>query len=130
MTATTTSRPSPRARGTQRSTPLLTFPARSAALPRASGTRWALRAHLAVSAYAEPLVPGFDEDAQLAVLDDPTTEVINAETYGGLKALCERGLARMVRRGCRRASLSKGAAPQVPGAPVSIVRPDVRRRAL
>ncbi len=43
-----------------------------------------------VSAYAEPLVPGFDEDAPLAVLDDPTTEVVNNETYGGLKALCER----------------------------------------
>ena len=31
-----------------------------------------------VSAYAEPLVPGFDEDAPLAVLDDPAAEVVNA----------------------------------------------------
>lgn len=30
-----------------------------------------------------------DEASPLAVLDDPTTEVVDGETYGGLKALCE-----------------------------------------
>jgi 2'-hydroxyisoflavone reductase len=34
-----------------------------------------------------------DESAPLLELEDPTTEVINAETYGGLKVLCERELA-------------------------------------
>jgi 2'-hydroxyisoflavone reductase len=34
-----------------------------------------------------------DESAPLLELEDPTTEVINADTYGGLKVLCERGLA-------------------------------------
>jgi 2'-hydroxyisoflavone reductase len=76
-----------------------------------------------VSAYAEPLVPGFDEDAPLAVLDDPTTEVINAETYGGLKALCERASLEWFGGVAAGAASSKGAAPYVPGAPVSIVRP-------
>ncbi len=42
-----------------------------------------------VSAYAAPHGPGLTEDAPLAVLDDPTTEVVNGHTYGGLKALCE-----------------------------------------
>lgn len=43
-----------------------------------------------VSAYAEPSGPGFTEDSPLALLDDPTTEVVTGETYGGLKVLCER----------------------------------------
>jgi 2'-hydroxyisoflavone reductase len=30
-----------------------------------------------------------DEDSPLATLDDPTTEVVDSKTYGGLKALCE-----------------------------------------
>lgn len=34
-----------------------------------------------------------DESAPLLELEDPTTKVINAETYGGLKVLCERELA-------------------------------------
>ncbi len=34
-----------------------------------------------------------DESAPLLELEDPTTEIINAETYGGLKVLCERELA-------------------------------------
>ncbi len=42
-----------------------------------------------VSAYATPVGPGITEHAPLAVLDDPTTEVVNGDTYGALKALCE-----------------------------------------
>ena len=76
-----------------------------------------------VSAYAEPLVPGFDEDAALAVLDDPTTEVVNNETYGGLKALCERASLEWFGEVGAGASPSKGAAPHTSGEPVSIVRP-------
>ena len=37
-----------------------------------------------------PAGPGIDEDAALIELDDPATEVVTAETYGGLKVLCER----------------------------------------
>ncbi len=33
---------------------------------------------------------GIDEDAELFELDDPATEEITGETYGGLKVLCER----------------------------------------
>lgn len=43
-----------------------------------------------VSAYAAPARPGYDEDAPLAELDDPTVEEVTEETYGGLKVLCER----------------------------------------
>lgn len=46
-----------------------------------------------VSAYAEPLAPGADESAPLAVLADPATETLTGETYGGLKAACERAAA-------------------------------------
>lgn len=43
-----------------------------------------------VSAYAEPPAPGITEDAPLATLADESVEEITAETYGGLKAVCER----------------------------------------
>ena len=43
-----------------------------------------------VSVYAAPDGPGIDEDAPLLELDDPTTEEVTGETYGGLKVLCER----------------------------------------
>ena len=43
-----------------------------------------------VSVYATPEGPGIDEDAALIELDDPTTEEVTGETYGGLKVLCER----------------------------------------
>ncbi len=36
------------------------------------------------------LRPGYDEDAPIQVLADPDVEEITNETYGGLKALCER----------------------------------------
>jgi 2'-hydroxyisoflavone reductase len=42
------------------------------------------------SVYRTPVAPGFDESAPLAELADPTTEEITAQTYGGLKAACER----------------------------------------
>jgi 2'-hydroxyisoflavone reductase len=43
-----------------------------------------------ISAYADLAVPGVDENYKLAKVADPTTEVINGGTYGGLKALCEK----------------------------------------
>lgn len=43
-----------------------------------------------VSAYATPDGPGGSEDLPLAELSDPTTETVTGESYGGLKALCER----------------------------------------
>jgi len=43
-----------------------------------------------ISVYAEPLSPGAGEDAPLAVLEDEAAEEVTGETYGGLKALCER----------------------------------------
>lgn len=45
-----------------------------------------------VSVYAEPLPPNSDEGAPLATLDDPTTEVVDEHTYGGLKVLCEQAV--------------------------------------
>jgi 2'-hydroxyisoflavone reductase len=45
-----------------------------------------------VSAYRTPVAPGFTESAPLAELADPATEKITAETYGGLKAACERAV--------------------------------------
>jgi 2'-hydroxyisoflavone reductase len=41
------------------------------------------------SVYSELDTDRIDEDAPLRVQDDPTSEVINSTTYGGLKALCE-----------------------------------------
>lgn len=48
-----------------------------------------------ISAYAPPLAPGADESAPLATLADPAVEEITGETYGGLKAACEREVARV-----------------------------------
>ncbi len=42
-----------------------------------------------ISAYADLATPGIDEDHKLASLADPATELVNDDTYGGLKALCE-----------------------------------------
>jgi 2'-hydroxyisoflavone reductase len=42
------------------------------------------------SVYASFATPGMDETASLATVKDPNTDVINEETYGGLKALCEK----------------------------------------
>lgn len=43
-----------------------------------------------ISVYARNDVPGQDEGAPLATLADPTVTEVTGETYGGLKALCER----------------------------------------
>ncbi len=58
------------------------------------------------SVYAEPLADGGDESAPLATMPDETVEEISGETYGPLKALCERaatvamdGRALLVRSG-------------------------------
>ncbi|HET7014763.1 MAG TPA: NAD-dependent epimerase/dehydratase family protein [Streptosporangiaceae bacterium] len=45
------------------------------------------------SAYQVPVAAGFTEDAPLAKVDDPETEELTDETYGGLKVLCERTAA-------------------------------------
>ncbi|MFI7080218.1 NAD-dependent epimerase/dehydratase family protein [Micromonospora sp. NPDC049903] len=58
-----------------------------AALGERSG-RYVLLSSTAV--YAPPQRYGFREDAPLVALSDPTTEDMTDETYGGLKALCER----------------------------------------
>lgn len=42
-----------------------------------------------ISVYANPPGPGLTEDAPVQTLEDPTTEVVDGDTYGGLKALCE-----------------------------------------
>ena len=46
-----------------------------------------------VSVYAHPVPPGATESAPLATLADPTREDMTGETYGALKALCERAAA-------------------------------------
>lgn len=43
-----------------------------------------------ISVYADMRTAGQDEDAPLATLADETTEEVTGETYGGLKALCEK----------------------------------------
>ncbi|HVF74213.1 MAG TPA: NAD-dependent epimerase/dehydratase family protein [Acidimicrobiales bacterium] len=43
-----------------------------------------------VSVYVVSGDDSVDESTELATLDDPTTEVVDNETYGGLKVLCER----------------------------------------
>ncbi len=42
-----------------------------------------------ISVYADLSTPNTNEDAPLATVEDPTTEEVNGETYGGLKVLCE-----------------------------------------
>jgi 2'-hydroxyisoflavone reductase len=43
-----------------------------------------------ISAYADLKASGIDENYKLAALQDPNTEQVTGETYGGLKVLCER----------------------------------------
>lgn len=43
-----------------------------------------------IAVYADFRKADIDEDYPLAQLKDPTTDVVNGETYGGLKVLCER----------------------------------------
>src|ERR671921_877897 len=44
-----------------------------------------------ISVYSDDIALGADEGAQVRELPDPTIEEVTGETYGGLKALCERG---------------------------------------
>ena len=46
-----------------------------------------------MSVFAEADGPGIDEESPLVTLDDPTTEEVTGETYGGLKVLCEQAAA-------------------------------------
>src|SRR5215210_5341312 len=43
-----------------------------------------------ISVYSNAIALGADEEAPLRELPDPTVEGVTGETYGGLKALCER----------------------------------------
>jgi 2'-hydroxyisoflavone reductase len=43
-----------------------------------------------ISVYADFSQPGLNEVSPLAILDDDSVEEVNGETYGPLKALCER----------------------------------------
>jgi 2'-hydroxyisoflavone reductase len=43
-----------------------------------------------ISVYSDGIGPGADESAPVEELEDPTVEEVTGETYGGLKALCER----------------------------------------
>jgi 2'-hydroxyisoflavone reductase len=51
-----------------------------------------------VAAYAAPGTPGIAEDAPLIELADPTVENVTAETYGGLKVLCEKAAVAVTAR--------------------------------
>ncbi len=46
-----------------------------------------------ISVYADELAAGLNEDSSLLRPLDPTTEVVDGATYGGLKVLCEEALA-------------------------------------
>ena len=46
-----------------------------------------------MSVFADTEGPGLVEDGQLVSLEDPTTTEVTAETYGGLKVLCEKHAA-------------------------------------
>jgi 2'-hydroxyisoflavone reductase len=43
-----------------------------------------------IAVYADFAKAGVEEDYRLVELKDPATEVVNGETYGGLKVLCEK----------------------------------------
>jgi 2'-hydroxyisoflavone reductase len=43
-----------------------------------------------ISVYSDAIGPEADEDAPVEELEDPGVEEVTGETYGGLKALCER----------------------------------------
>src|ERR671910_3345412 len=43
-----------------------------------------------ISVYSDDVAPGADEESPVRELPDPTVEEVTGETYGGLKALCER----------------------------------------
>lgn len=67
------------------------FPRQVHALAEALGGRGGHHLFVSsVSAYAEPPAAGITEDAPLATLADEDVQEVTAETYGGLKAVCER----------------------------------------
>jgi 2'-hydroxyisoflavone reductase len=45
-----------------------------------------------ISVYPDDIVPGANEDVPVQELSDPAVEEVTGETYGGLKALCERAV--------------------------------------
>jgi 2'-hydroxyisoflavone reductase len=45
-----------------------------------------------ISVYSDAIEAGADEAAPVEELSDPTVEEVTGETYGGLKALCERAI--------------------------------------
>jgi 2'-hydroxyisoflavone reductase len=45
-----------------------------------------------ISVYSDDIAPGADEEAPVRELPHPTVEEVTGETYGGLKALCERAV--------------------------------------
>lgn len=60
----------------------------SAELLRDAAQRYAFIS--TISVYADFSEPGLNENSPLATISDPTTEVIDGDTYGALKALCEK----------------------------------------
>ncbi len=46
-----------------------------------------------ISVYADPSVSHQDESSPIATLENPSTEEVTGEAYGGLKALCEKEVA-------------------------------------
>jgi 2'-hydroxyisoflavone reductase len=49
-----------------------------------------------ISVYSDAIAPGADEEAPVRELPDPTVEEVTEETFGGLKALCERAAEEML----------------------------------
>jgi 2'-hydroxyisoflavone reductase len=67
------------------------FPRQVRSLADALGGRGGHYVYIStISVYADPLRPGITEDAPLRQPVDPDTEVLDGDTYGGLKALCEK----------------------------------------
>jgi 2'-hydroxyisoflavone reductase len=52
-----------------------------------------------ISVYSDAIAPEADEEAPVRELPDPTVEEVREETYGGLKALCERAAEEMMSGG-------------------------------
>jgi len=85
------------------------------ALADALGPRGGRYVHISsTSVYAHLSAPGGTEEAPLVSLEDPTTEEVAADTYGGLKALCEAATRRAFGQG----------GPAWSGRDPSIVRPE------
>lgn len=72
------------------------LPRQVRSLARALGGRGGRHVFISsTSAYRTPVAPGFTENAPLAELADPATQEITDQTYGGLKAACERAVAEL-----------------------------------